>query len=243
MIGLVDGDVICYRSGFASDAAAKGRGLEHEPLANCLHGVKQSLDAIANATGSTRQVIYLSHPVNRREHIFPAYKQNRDITHKPYWYSEIKEYLLERRGALFSEQGDEADDALGMEQVRLNKRGKESIICTIDKDLDVIPGLHYNFSKNRVENGVYELQDPECLRLFYQQMITGDAADNIPGLYATLGKKATKEIKAPLQDMFFESEMYRYVLELYQGNEDHVNLLAQLLWIRRDERFWEPPSI
>lgn len=241
MIGLIDGDVIMYRSGFASDAAAKGRGLEYEPLEFCLHGVKESLDSLARVTDSTRQIIYLSHPVNRREHIFPDYKMNRNITHKPHWYSEIKEYLLDRRGAVFSEQGDEADDALGIEQMRLMKRGKSSVICTIDKDLDVVPGLHYNFSKTKVENGVYDIQDPECLRLFYQQMLTGDSADNIPGMFKVLGKKATADVKAPLWQMYTEAEMYRYVLDVFKGNEDHVNLMGQLLWIKRTPDYWAPP--
>lgn len=256
MHALIDGDVVIYACGFASDAAAKKtyaskHGTEegfdinehHEPVEYALGGTKEKLQAVRDVVDATRSTIFLSHPVNYRETIFPDYKANRDVLHKPFWYDEIKDYLL-NKGALFSDIGDEADDALGIEQMELMAKGKDSVICTNDKDLDMIPGLHYNWSKTRKENGVYVVDPVDGLRHFYTQLITGDSTDNIPGMYRHTGRKATAQMKTGLEFLYTEQEMYKYVLSLYDGDEAFVHMIAPLLWIKRvrgDGIKWEPP--
>lgn len=255
MHSLIDGDVIVYRAGFASDAVAKAEYIDrfgsaegydpkehHEPLPHALQIVKRTLTGILDTVNANRYTVVISHPVNYREQFFPDYKMNRDITHKPFWYKEIQNYLFEHHAAIYSEQGDEADDYLGILQMNYLMEDKESIICSIDKDLNMIPGLHYNFSKNNEANGIYEIQDPEALRLFYQQIVTGDSADNIPGMYKKLGKKATKKYTDPIETMTNSREMYQYVLDLYEGDKAHVDLMGKLLWIKRDPNWWSPPE-
>lgn len=260
-LALIDGDVIVYAAGFASDGQAKrdlleqlggdkaaleahieAHGLPFQPVEYALQSVKQQIKGIVEASGADDYVTYLSHPVNFREGFFEDYKANRDITHKPHWADEIKEYLLDYHHAVFSELGDEADDALGMAQMRALADGRETVICSIDKDLNMIPGLHYNWSKNNKDKGVYLMEDPECLRLFYMQMITGDTADNIPGLYRKLGIKATADWLAPLEVMEDETDMYEYVLDTYRGDEEFVKLNGTLLWIKRDPEWYVPPT-
>lgn len=239
---LIDGDVLVYNAGFASDAVARDTGAEHEPLAHALHGVNQKIDAVMRAAQCHEHTIFLSHPVNYREGLFPDYKRNRDTKHKPYWYNEIKQHLLDRYGAVFSAQGDEADDALGLAQMRALSEGETTVICTIDKDLDMIPGWHYNFGPKRKEDGLYWMEDPEGLRLFYKQLITGDTSDNIPGLYRRKGRKAEKRLLARLDDLTDERDMYQYVLALFGTDEaDFLSMTGKLLWIKRDERWWEAP--
>jgi len=241
MHALLDGDVICYACGFASDAAARGMGLEYEPWHHQKHGVNMKLKAVLDRVDATRSTIFLSHPVNFREHLFPDYKANRDPNAKPYWYAEIKEYLLDK-GAVFAEQGDEADDALAIAQTEAFNKNKTTIICTNDKDLDMIPGLHYNWSKTREANGAYFVDEVEGLRHFYTQMITGDSTDNIPGLFRHTGQKATAKHKDPLDFMYTEAEMYQHVLEVYDGDSEFLHKIAPLLWIkRRKGEVWRPP--
>lgn len=242
-VALIDGDVLVYNAGFASDARAKEAGDPHEPIEYALHSVATKIRSILTEAQADEYVIYLSHAVNEREQFYPEYKQNRDPNAKPFWYDEIKHYLLEVKGAIYSEQGDEADDALGIHQMQALAFGEEeTIICTIDKDLDMIPGLHYNFSPNKRANGVYEMSDPECLRLFYKQMLTGDAVDNIPGLYRRKKKKATAAVMGGLDRLTNNRAMYNYVLDLYGEDEaDYLNVMGKLLWIKRDMRWWEAP--
>lgn len=241
-LGLIDGDVLVYASGFASDAAAKKRGQEFEDLRFAIHGIKSQIRGIIQTVEADDVVIYLSHPVNYREAFYPEYKMNRNTLHKPHWYDELKDYLFEHAGAVFSELGDEADDAMGRAQMDALSQGRETIICTVDKDLDMIPGLHYNWSKTKRDNGVYTMEDPECLRLFYAQMIQGDKTDNIPGIYQKRGLKAEKRWFYPLENMDTAEEMYDYVLGVYEGDKEFVDLNGQLLWIKRDERFFEAPT-
>src|SRR4249919_4135396 len=158
-LGLIDGDVLVYASGFASDAAAKRVGEEREDLRFAIHGLKTQIRSIITAAEADDVVIYLSHPVNFREAFYTPYKMNRNTLHKPLWYDELKEYLLEHAGAVYSELGDEADDAMGRAQMDSLAQGRETIICTVDKDLDMIPGLHYNWSKTRKADGVYHMED------------------------------------------------------------------------------------
>lgn len=256
MHALIDGDPLIYAAGFASDAAAKARvirdlgedgyeeyvemeGAPYEPLHHAIHGLNMMVNSIMDKADATRRTIYLSHPVNYREQMFPEYKTNRDVTHKPYWAEELKDYLLEH-GAIFSAEGDEADDALGIAQSRA--KAGTTIICSLDKDLDQIPGLHYNWSKTRKEDGVYEVDEIEGLRFFYTQMLTGDGTDNIPGMFRHMRKKATADIKAPIQEMFFEKEMWEYVLGVYKGDREFLETIGPLLWIKRDDNWWSPPE-
>lgn len=240
MISLIDGDVILYSCGFASDAGARANGWEKEPLPFCLHGVDKMIDAVLRDSKSDENVIFLSSPVsNFRDEMYPDYKLNRDPTHKPVWYEEIREHLFNKHNAIFADIGDEADDALGIAQCSGDYGG--TVICTIDKDLDMIPGLHYNWSKKRRHEGVYEVSEEEGNRVFYKQLITGDPTDNIPGLFKYCGKKATKRILAPLDELNTPEEMFGYVLSVYDGDYEWINMIAPLLWIKRDEEGrWQP---
>lgn len=259
MHAQIDGDVICYACGFASDAAAANKlrreigdenydryvedeGKPFEPFHNARHGVNEKLNAIRNIVDATRQTIFISHPVNFREQLYPPYKMNRATDHKPHWYNEIKDYLFEK-GAVFSDVGDEADDAMGIAQTEMRRKGKASIICTIDKDLDMVPGLHYNWSKTKHDLGVYEVDEIDGLRMFYTQLITGDGTDNIPGIFQHKGVKAMPKLKDPLQSMYSEREMYQHVLDVYENDEEFVRMIAPLLWIKRYAgEVWAPPT-
>lgn len=214
-------------------------GKTHEELNFCLHGVSATIDSILNVTGADDYAIFVSHPINRRLADYPDYKANRDPTHKPYWFKEIHTYLFEKHYAMLSEEGDEADDALGMAQCA-SEHG-ETIICSIDKDLDGIPGLHYNFSKNRKKDGVYDVSELEANRFFYKQLLTGDSTDNIPGMFRKMGKKATSKYTAPLDKLTATKDMYHHVVECYEGDVEFVKMIGSLLWIKRDETgLWVP---
>src|SRR5690606_5655312 len=63
------------------------------------------------------------------------------------------------------------------------------VVCTIDKDLDQIPGHHYDYKKHVH----YEVPDEEAERWFWVQALSGDATDNIPGCYR-MGTKTAERI-------------------------------------------------
>lgn len=239
MLALIDYDVLKYACGFASDAQAKQRGEEYEDLSYCLNGVRKTIDSILDVTGATDYVGFVSHPINRRKAVYADYKANRDPAHKPHWFNEIEEYLFTRHYAEYSAEGDEADDAMGIAQCS-GELG-ETVICSIDKDLDTIPGLHYNFSKTKRSMGVYHISEEEADRFFYAQILTGDSSDNIPGMWKKLGVKATSKYTKPLSKLSGKTAMYRHVVDCYNGDEEWVKWVGDLVHIKRDETgLWLP---
>tara|TARA_R110001606_G_scaffold206938_1_gene354671 strand:+ start:28 stop:465 length:438 start_codon:yes stop_codon:yes gene_type:complete len=129
-------------------------------------------------------------------------------------------------------KGEEADDLCG---IWATNYGKDAIVVSIDKDMLQIPCSHYNPNKRTMT----EVGEFEGLRFFYTQILTGDKADNIVGLYGIGPVKATRM----LAECTTEAEMYEECLRAYNGEEDRVIENARLLWLRRYEgQQWEPPK-
>ena len=234
MICLIDADVLVYQCGFSSDANARKEFLElhgipkselndkllaayvglHEPLPFALKIVKNKINEILEVVGADTYECYLTGKNNYRNEILPTYKANRDPAHRPHWYKEIKQYLIDKHDAIVVD-GEEADDALGYRQ--MTEPDDHTCICTIDKDLDCVPGFHWNWSPSRFERGVYNVSELEAMRFFYTQCLTGDTTDNIPGLKKLTGKVASAKRKAYLNEVSTEFEMYTHVDSLYAG--------------------------
>lgn len=238
-VAAIDGDILCYECGFASDAAAKANGMSREPLGFCLAGVRKKIDAILRNTGAEDYVVFLTgKPASgsppMREVLFPDYKKNRDASHKPQWYNEIRSYLRTKHPCIECTDGLEADDWLGIYSWKHSTSTNRVVIASKDKDLDMIAGLHYNWSKSKEHLGVYEITAMEGLRWFYTQMLTGDATDNIPGIYKLFGRKATRKILQPIEELDTIEELAEYVLNQYDNNLELFLKNGELLWIRTD---------
>lgn len=131
-------------------------------------------------TDFSRITTILSGPGNYRDSIatrFP-YKGNRDPTHKPYWYQSIRNYITGSWGGIVV-SGREADDECSIIARKELAEGTDFVVATIDKDLDQIPGKHFNYLK-RV---FYATSISESIDFFYEQCLSGDATDGIPGCW------------------------------------------------------------
>ena len=169
---------------------------------------------------------YITMGNNFRKEVDVEYKANR--TSKPILYNLIKDYMLTLPNVV-PVWGQEADDALGINQT------SETVICSIDKDLRMIPGQHYNF----VTGEWFKVEPEDGIRFFYKQLLTGDRTDNIFGVKGV----GTKRADALLQDAETESEMYQVCLQAYEKDETRLLNNGRLLWIRRQENeMWEPPK-
>lgn len=219
---LVDGDILTYRAGFAVKA--------HEPIINSLANVKNMINAILNQFPERPGYkLYLSGTGNFREKIAVTqpYKGNRDPNNKPRDYLDIRRYMEEHYNAIVVD-GMEADDAIGIEQFK--NKDKSTCIVSIDKDLDMIPGWHYNFVKCR---GYYVTLE-EADRSFWRQCLTGDRTDNVKGVHG-FGTKTTGRY---LPDTLSPHDCQQVVEQIYSrtyGEEGPTRLaeVKQLLWIRR----------
>lgn len=219
----------------------------------------RKIESIVERSGSDSWAGYLTFgPDNFRIALatIKPYKGNRKDREKPPLHDHIRNWLcgFDNVQMVF---GMEADDALSIEQYK-NMSASESlpadhvnfqstIICTLDKDLDMVPGWHYRWSKGDVKEIEPWFQDElSGLRCFYKQCLTGDRVDNIPGLYG-IGPKSS--FLRQLDECDSEDSMFTLVLELYHkwyGNyaEQFLSEVGNLLWMKRsinDE--WRAPTV
>ena len=175
-----------------------------DPVENALHSVKVMINAVLEAVGAETYKGYLTGKGNFREKVAVTqkYKGNRDGFVRPIHFETIKEYLINVWKAEVVE-GIEADDAMAMEQMKgsYNKGFKlypDTVICSIDKDLLMVRGWHYNWNKDEKPHYV---SNTKGLKWFFKQMLIGDDTDNILGcavkkdLVYKSGKKKGQEYR------------------------------------------------
>lgn len=225
MKALIDGDILVYRVAFASQE-------ETEVIAKAR--MSAFVDELVTPSDISSIEGYLTGKGNFRNEIAvtATYKGNRKDVAKPVHYQFLRDYLEKEWGFLMV-TGQEADDAIGIKAYTMDDN--DYIIMTIDKDLDMIKGWHYNF----VKKDKYFVKEEDTMGIFYKQVLTGDRTDNIEGLKGIGPVKAERILK----ECNTEEEMYQAVLKAYDGNEERVLENGQLLWIRREaNQMWKPPS-
>ena len=251
---IVDSDSIAYQvAGAIGSLIKKGELLEDDKdqcLKSAYFMLKAKIKQIhedLNANDETHFHFMLSGKKNYRYDLYPEYKANRKDTVKPPYLSEVRDILITKYNAFVTE-GIEADDMCGI--VPMQSKG-EWIIAHIDKDIDTIPGDHYDYMK-RIR---YTVSEKQAVCNLYMQSLTGDTCDNIPGLFKMTGRKCTKKIKEGLTDLMeiedineMNQSMWEYVVEQFQYTtpEEKEPLIRNLkcLWIQHEEGvIWEPPGM
>ena len=220
-----------------------------EPLQNALHLVRQEIEGIISATDATSYQVYIKGKGNFREalSVTRVYKGNRDVTHRPKYEEEIRQYLKEHWGAE-EVDGMEVDDKCSIEQEAHYVCEEDSagegicatIIASIDKDMNQVPGWHYNFKTKEK----YWVDEARATKNFYLQLLTGDAADNIQGI-PKVGPVTAASI---LEGCTNSKDMYLRCKEAYQryyGEQADKVLteMANLVYLLRSEDdVWHPPK-
>lgn len=256
-VAVIDGDPLVYRVGFANekkiykkdgeefegakavkeaypDADIKEWEIEVRPapdnhLFNSIHLVMQ---AILDQTESDDYVLYIGGKDNFRENVATThkYKGTRDGLHKPHHYQNARDFLVSAYGAIVVD-GIEADDAVSIHHLSL----PDSVLCTIDKDMDMIEGWHYNYAKAQM----YYVDEETALRNFYAQMLSGDVSDNIVGIRGIGKKKAHKLLsEAETEREMIDVIVPYYVNEFGPEAEARWTENAQLLWMLREHEGW-----
>ena len=225
---IIDADIISYRAAAGTEGKSPR---ETEEKVDLLMGYIIS-ETVVFPTDSNLEC-YLTGAGNFRFDVAKTapYKGNRKDVPKPSNLPEARGYLQHKWGAIISE-GEEADDLIGIASARGDP--ETTVVCTIDKDMMQLPGWNFNFVKNEwtcigVEGGN---------KFFYTQILTGDSADNIKGIFRVGPVKAGKI----LEGLTTEGELYKACVDAYDGDTERVLENARLLWLRRYEgELWEPP--
>jgi 5'-3' exonuclease len=253
MRALLDGDIYAFRSAASA---------ENDNLGIAIYRVEEMIDNTLNQTGADEFSIFLSGDNNFRYEIYPEYKATRSPV-KPKFLKEVKDYLIEKYKAEVSD-GCEADDLLGIAQCEGNAKYKpgdallyqegklvqhvgQTIICSLDKDLRMIPGMHYSFEINGTSSlgkkwtrpmEIVNVEPFEGIKRFYTQLLTGDSTDNVRGVTG-IGKVKAEAI---LRSLETEKELYEAVADCY-SSEEELLMNGQCLWIfRKPNDRWRIPD-
>lgn len=190
---LIDADVVAHKFAWAAEEK-----LEFKPGVFTwwadLNVTKPKVDDWLNEqmeiTESDDLILVFSSPNNFRLKIEPNYKSNRKGKYRPLLIDDIRKYL-ETSWRSKTYNNLEADDAMGIIATANTKH--DYIVASIDKDLNTIPGRHYNWSKP--ELGIYEVSDDEAAKMFYTQALSGDPVDGYPGCPGIGQKRASRIVE------------------------------------------------
>lgn len=232
---LIDADIMLYR------AAWKHEG---DDIENAYETIDSMFEHIFYVTKCASYIGFLTGKFNFRKEIAKTkpYKGNRKDLVLPEHFDEIREYLINSWNC-YVVDGLEADDALGICQTEM----EDTIICSIDKDLLQISGLHYNWNKSEIIN----VSEDDAWYKLYQQALAGDSTDNIMGIPRVGEKKATKILSecytshdACVATMSAYGDYYKddNHLTMYQENLDLVRICTSPKDTRLSEEFIIPEA-
>lgn len=191
---VIDGDFFAYR---ASSSVQKdidwGDGLYtcHAFLDDAIDQYLIMLDEVKELLNPTNITIALSSNKNFRKLIYSEYKANRKNIRKPTCYSGLIEYIKNSEYTILEEEWFEADDLMGLQAYK-----DYSILVSADKDMKTIPGYFYNYLTGDLVMNTPE----EAFKNTIIQALSGDRADNYPGIAGYGPIKATKYVDALKED-------------------------------------------
>lgn len=158
---LLDGDILIYECGYASEAAWKGEheGIDIEefppPFDICAQFLDNRIEHTCAIVGATAPpILFLTGKKNFRFDIAKRTPYKARAGKKPFHYKNITAYIKGKYDYRITE-GLEADDLIAIYQSQRNSillrtdgdsgPGVPTVICTRDKDLRAVPGWHYGW--------------------------------------------------------------------------------------------------
>lgn len=204
---------------------------EVEPVENALTAIKNSIFSVTDKFWPKGEKwegrIFLTGKGNFRELLgtHRTYKDNRDPAHRPTHYKAIRDYLITKHEA-YVVNGEEADDAIGREAY--TRAIDKYVIVSNDKDLDQLSGWHYDWTKENL----YFVDDETAIKMFYKQMLAGDATDNVKGPVSwAKAVEAIDKLGSPAECALETREIYKKKYGDSWG--EMADEIGELVWIRR----------
>ena len=247
LTALIDGDVIVYRFAYIGqedivwDNSPDGSS-SRSHLEQTLYKVKEFVEGVLEATKATDLVMCISSTTNFRKEVMPTYKSNRKKTVRPLLYQPIRDFLLEEYNSIMVD-GLEADDMLG---ILTTTSPLTTVCCSIDKDLNMIPGQHYNWNKRKR----YAVIKADTIPFFYTQVLAGDPTDGYYGI-PRVGPKTAEKILAGCTE---EIDYWNACVDAYEAKgltEEDCLQTARVAYILQKDNYnrktkeytlWQPPK-
>ena len=187
---LIDGDVFVFRCAYsAQEQVDWGNGLISSwvDTFKAQRMLKRTLTTLKEKLNAEDMIIALSSPISFRKTLAPTYKENRLFREPLLAYKTLREFI-KKSYASQELSGLEGDDVLGI--LATSPEQKDTIIISLDKDLQQIPGKHYNIDKP--DQGITEVTSHQATLFFYTQVLTGDTTDGYAGCPGIGPKGAAK---------------------------------------------------
>jgi 5'-3' exonuclease len=212
---LIDGDYLAYRCAFLNigdrlDLLSMLQGTVHQWQTEVVSAFDLKNPQVTLCLSKFKQP-------NFRHELYPQYKHIRKGRTLPDDLAPSYQILEDPSTIGYpyrAQTGLEADDIMGI----LGTAYESTVIVTVDKDLQSIPGRHYNPVKQKAV-----IVSPEqANHNFMTQWLTGDATDCVPGMYRVGPAKAAKILsqdgnKEDLVLQAYEKAGYSYNYCVQQG--------------------------
>jgi len=190
-VAHIDGDFLAYMVAYD----------DNKSIEDMKHNCDKLAEKLRLMSGAESSVIHLtpkeSNKGGRKEiALLREYQTNRKGKPKPKYLHLIRAHMADTMNGI-QHVTCEADDGMSMAQYTAIAKGERnlSIIITKDKDLCMVPGLQLDWDTGEITDttddfGDIRLADDKVAKkirgrgwkMFWAQMLTGDAADNISGL-------------------------------------------------------------
>jgi DNA polymerase-1 len=187
---LIDADILACQFAYAYEASQSRTidgELDMDDAKWAIAGFDSAVERMVSETGTENALLCFTGRDNFRYSILPTYKSNRRGKPKPMLLDALIEHGWDSWDC---KEVDclEADDIMG---ILATKSPGRYVMATIDKDLKQIPGIHYNWKKERIK----EIEPWEADYWFYFQVLTGDSTDGYagcPGIGVCRARKVLK---------------------------------------------------
>jgi len=142
---------------------------------------------------ASEHVMAIGGPDNFRNDLYWNYKGSRKTkkSTKPDYFEELKYWSVESDDCCIRTDNYEADDQVRIWALEAKAAGISSCVVTVDKDLDCIPGPHYNPRTKKI----YQVTEEWAEYFYHLQLLMGDPVDSIPGVEGIGPKKAEGMLK------------------------------------------------
>lgn len=208
-VALVDADYLIYL------CTHNKKDSDHiKSLDECKQQVDECIAAIMLSTKATHYICALTIGRGFRYNIYPEYKANRKKLEKPLYFTEVRDYILEKYKAI-SHSGLEADDIVNIIKTNNDCLTLDGLsfdvyfIVSNDKDLLMLEGTHYNPGKDKW----IETSGQQADLYFWTSMITGDSSDGIKGIPGR-GVKFAEKFLAEDTVEYAPKVLMQYVAEM-----------------------------
>ena len=181
-VALIDADILVYESAYRCQQTVEWEPGEYTQHASFDEGTQDfynSVKFIVESVGADSAILALTdsdREANFRRKVWPGYKAHRESPgdNRPLLYKALRDHIRENY-TVRQKPGIEADDTIGIlatgEDIKDLPPVEERVICSIDKDLDTVPGRHFNWRKP--ELGVYYIHEPTAFYALMLQTLCG----------------------------------------------------------------------